>query len=431
MAELEHADLADRETEIVKSRLQRIASIVADSYPQVCADITQRLLDEIPELQGDELLVGLLRASVDENVSAMLHLIGLPISLRNLTAPTAASEYARRLAQRGVNLIALVRSYRIGHARFLDWCVRELDPRKEDPDLVQAITGRMLELSFGYIDRVSEQVVGSYQVERDRWLLTQTAVRASRVHRLLAGQDIDLDATESALGYRLRQHHVAVIGWVPEPTQAGAGLIRLDRLGQSLAADLGCAGRPLFLPYDEAIAWFWLPFGARPTVDWDSIDQLVRAGDPTIQVAVGELEQGVAGFRASHYQASTARNVAVAGRPAHRVTLAERVGPIALMCADLDATRVWVQKTLGPLAGDERNHRALRETLRVFLESGGSYTTAAETLNLHRNTVQYRLNRAKELLPVTITERRSDLELALRACEQLGSVLLREETPPQ
>jgi DNA-binding PucR family transcriptional regulator len=118
--------------------------------------------------------------------------------------------------------------------------------------------------------------------------------------------------------------------------------------------------------------------------------------------------------------------VATAGRPAHRVTLAERVGPIALMCADLDATRIWVQKTLGPLAADDRNYRALRETLRIFLESGGSYTAAAEKLNLHRNTVQYRLNRARELLHAPIEERRSDLELALRACEQLGSVLLRQ-----
>jgi DNA-binding PucR family transcriptional regulator len=95
------------------------------------------------------------------------------------------------------------------------------------------------------------------------------------------------------------------------------------------------------------------------------------------------------------------------------------------MCGDLRGTRVWVQKTLGPLAVDEKNNSVLRETLRVFLESGGSFATAAETLNLHRNTVQYRLQKAKELLPAPIAENRADLELALRACDQLGSVLLR------
>jgi DNA-binding PucR family transcriptional regulator len=66
----------------------------------------------------------------------------------------------------------------------------------------------------------------------------------------------------------------------------------------------------------------------------------------------------------------------------------------------------------------------LRETLRVFLESGSSYAAAAETRNLHRNTVQYRLNKAGELLPAPIIERRADLELALRACDLLSAVLL-------
>jgi DNA-binding PucR family transcriptional regulator len=58
------------------------------------------------------------------------------------------------------------------------------------------------------------------------------------------------------------------------------------------------------------------------------------------------------------------------------------------------------------------------------MEGGRSYTAAAEALNLHRNTVQYRLHKAAELLPNPIAERSSDLELALRACDQLGSVLL-------
>lgn len=411
----------------VDARLAAIASIVSDGFTRIGRDITKVLLTEIPELQGDELLEGLLHASVEENVSAMLHLLGLQVSLDSVAVPSAAAEYARRLAQRGVSVIALVRAYRVGHARFLEWCLRELSDQESQPHLVRAVTHRILQLSFGYIDRVSEQVVGAYQLERDRWLLTQTAVRASRVKKLLAREDLDLDATESALGYRLRQFHVAIVGWVPEPTQAGAGLVRLDRLGQSLAADLGCAGRPLFVPFDESIAWFWLPFGARPNVEWGKLDASVEATDPTIRLGVGELEKGVAGFRASHYQAMTAQNVAIAARPPHRVTLAARVGPIALMCADLEATRVWVRKVLGPLATDQNNHPVLRETLRVFLESGGSYTAAAETLNLHRNTVQYRLNKAGELLPTPITERRADLELALRACDQLGAVLLGDD----
>jgi hypothetical protein len=410
----------------IDERLFSLAEIISDRFTRISRDITRLLLVEIPELKGDELLERLLRASVDENVGAMLHLLGPQVSLDNIAAPTAAAEYARRLAQRGASVIALVRAYRIGHARFLDWCLRELTDQNEDPRLTQAITHRLLQLSFGYIDRVSELVVGAYQMERDRWLLTQTAVRASRVKKLLAHEDIDLDTTESALGYRLRQHHIAIIGWVPEPTPAGEGLVRLDRMGQALAADLGCPGRPLFVPFDESIAWFWLPFGTHPNVDWGKLDTIVGTTDTTIRVGVGELENGIEGFRASHHQAVTAYNVAIAAQPPRRVILAERVGPIALMCGDLDATRFWVQKILGSLATDAKNYRALRETLRVFLESGGTNAAAAQTLNLHRNTVQYRLRKAGELLPTPIADRRSDVELALRVCDQLGSALLRD-----
>jgi DNA-binding PucR family transcriptional regulator len=215
-----------------------------------------------------------------------------------------------------------------------------------------------------------------------------------------------------------------VVGWVPEPTQGGKGLVRLDRLGQALAADLSCTGRPLFVPCDESLAWFWLPFNTRPELDWACMALTLEANDPTIRIAVGELERGVEGFRSTHYQAVGAQNVAGVAEPPGRITFAARVGPIALMCRDIEATRVWVRKVLGPLATDKDNHQTLRETLRVFLEHHRSYSGAAETLNLHRNTVHYRLNKAAELLPNPITERTSDLELALRACHQLGSVLL-------
>ena len=409
----------------VERRLFSIAATIAHGFTHISGDITKLLLTEIPELRGDEVVERLLRASVEENVAAVLHLLEFRESL-DIAAPNAAADYARRLAQRGVSVIALVRAYRVGHARFLKMCLRDFADPEENPALTQDITDRVLDLSFGYIDRVSEQVVDAYQQERDRWLLTQTAVRASRVKKLLAQEDVAIDTTESALGYRLRQNHLAMIGWVPEPTSGGEGLVRLDRLGQALATDLGCTGRPLFVPYDESIAWLWLPFDARAEVDLDKLSAIVEATDPTARVGVGELERGLEGFRASHQQALGAHNVATAAQPPHRVTLAERVGPIALMCGDPLAARVWVQKVLGPLADDEKNHRVLRETLRVFLENGGSYAAAADALNLHRNTVQYRLHKAGELLPTPIANRRSDVELALRACHELGAVLLRD-----
>jgi len=87
--------------------------------------------------------------------------------------------------------------------------------------------------------------------------------------------------------------------------------------------------------------------------------------------------------------------------------------------------RPWVLSTLAGLADDDEHHVRLRETLLVFLQSGGSYKTTAEQLMLHKNTVQYRIRKAKESLGRPVGENRHDVELALRASHWLGSSVLR------
>jgi len=71
----------------------------------------------------------------------------------------------------------------------------------------------------------------------------------------------------------------------------------------------------------------------------------------------------------------------------------------------------------------ERND-GLRDTARVFLQSGGSYTATADQLFLHRNTVQYRIRQAEELRGRPFADGRLDVELALLACHWLGPAVL-------
>jgi DNA-binding PucR family transcriptional regulator len=97
---------------------------------------------------------------------------------------------------------------------------------------------------------------------------------------------------------------------------------------------------------------------------------------------------------------------------------------LALMCHDITSTRDWVQAVLGDLAVDDERHERLRDTVREFLATGGSYATTVEHLTVHKNTVQYRLRKAEELLGYVIPERQADLDLAIRACQQLGAAVL-------
>ena len=65
-----------------------------------------------------------------------------------------------------------------------------------------------------YIDQTSEEVVSAYESEKENWLRNQSAARAGRVRVLLRGEQVDVNAAEAMLGYRLRQHHLGVVTWI-------------------------------------------------------------------------------------------------------------------------------------------------------------------------------------------------------------------------
>jgi len=405
--------------------LAAVAASLSGRLAEVTQDVTEHLAAGIEQLQGDTAILGVLRASVTENITAIFHVFehGMPVD--TIEAPPAAIEYARRLAQRAVPAGALIRAYRVGHERVLQWCLDELARQGREVPVVVAAARRMVELSSGYIDRVTEQVFTVYEHERDRWLLTQTAMRAGRVRALLEDKRVDLGTVEAELGYRLRQQHVGLIAWNPDPASGGAGLARIERLVMAAAQALGCAGRPLLVPRDEASVWAWLPLGRQTNVRWELLHKAVDDADPGTRLAAGALAPGVEGFRLTHQQARLAQELALTAGPAGpRTTAFAQTGPVALLCADLKATRAWVHSTLGALAIDDEPQARLRETARVFLSTGGSFTATAEQLMLHKNTVHYRIRKAEEIRGGPLQESRLDVELALSACRWLGSAVL-------
>ncbi|MFF4395220.1 PucR family transcriptional regulator [Streptomyces sp. NPDC001480] len=405
--------------------LSVVASNVAAHMPEVSQDVWELVIAEIPHLRGDRIILDTLKASVEENIATLLHGFENDMPLNTVDGPAAALDYARRLAQRNVPISSLVRSYRIGHWRFLEWCLDELRRQGPDEKVCTATARLMLELSFGYIDRVSERVIEVYQLERDRWLLGQTAVRAVRVREILAEKHVDADSAESALGYRIGQHHhVGLILWLPRRPLGGEGLARLDRLTSRIAVELNCCANPLFAAREESLAWAWLAFRS-PRVSWDVLASAVEDGDPMAWAAVGDVEPGVEGFRRTHRQAVRAQELAMAAGTGARVTAYAQVAPIALMCTNIEDTRAWVWSVLGALAVDDERCARLRETLQTFFATGCSYTATARHQILHKNTVQYRIRRAEEILGRPLQERRRDLELALLAVQYLGSTFLR------
>lgn len=64
---------------------------------------------------------------------------------------------------------------------------------------------------------------------------------------------------------------------------------------------------------------------------------------------------------------------------------------------------------------DDRRHSALLESLAAYLDAGASLTDAAEQLEVHRNTLTYRLNRIRELLDDDLSDprRRFQIQIAI------------------
>jgi hypothetical protein len=406
-----------------------VCAAVGARQIELTRKIWRGITASMPELRDDDTIEKLLNSSVAENVTTVLHALEHGTSIDNVDAPAAAHEYARRLAQRKISIIALARTYRIGHGEFLATCVEEVAARPYDGSVTAAVVARIVAVSFDYIDRVVEQVITTYQREHDQWLLTRATARAARVRTLLADDPADIDAAESALGYRLRRLHLGVVAWLSGEPGGMHGLTRLEQVGAQAARALEARGRPLFIPRDEALAWIWLPLASDADISREMLEVAFDDGVGSVRVAVGEPAAGLDGFRQTHDQAQRTYGLALAASPGARVTTFTEIGALALICADGDAARRWVAASLKDLAIDDEPHARLRETLLTYLTTG-SYTTAAERMVLHKNTVQYRVGKAEEALGAPVGERRADVELALRACRYLGRPVLREPPAP-
>jgi len=422
-------------------RGQHVDSVISETAAAIIAQLGTRLAEltrtvyhtlttEIPELHGDPQVLELLGASIEGNIDTVFHALQYEIPLEHVQPPTAALEYARRLAQRGVPVTALVRAYRLGQQRLLALILVEIRNSRLDSGLDLDVFDHMTTVISGYIDWVSEQVVGTYTAERERWLENRNHVRAVRVREILDADDVDIEAVTAALGYPLQRTHLALVVWFPEEESSGRELARLERTVRELAESLDAQGAPLFVAVDRVSGWGWIPLGRNVAEDVvDHIRPMVADRPDAPYVAAGCLLPGLDGFRRSHHQALNARAVAAAaGTPARHVTAANEPGlsAAALVGQNVSEARAWVHEILGPLASDSDNDARLRATLRIFLRHG-NYKTAADELNLHFNSVKYRVLRATERRGKPVTDDRLDVELALLVCHWFGATVLAPE----
>jgi hypothetical protein len=359
------------------------------------AELVAATKAEINALEHDERLSGLLEASISENIVAALNVLSNKIDPSTVDAPLSAMSYARRLAQRDVPLVALLRAYRLGQARFVNLCLDAAVRLGRDDTSATMID--LVNITATYVDRISEQVTLAYEIERERWIQDRGVMRRHWVTHLLTAANPDVTHAEAALDYRIGTTHLGVEAWIDQPVDSGDMVNLFTATTSRLQKALGVSGRFLAVPTDERDMQVWFSVPADRQIDIGRVRAELLASDLPVRVALGCTQTGLAGFRRTMREASRVKKLSVsAGRSAPVAIEFTEVAPVALLADDPAELADFVTRTLGGLAGGGARAQWLRETLLAFLRNNRSYADTADELQVHRNTVQYRVNQALE-----------------------------------
>lgn len=270
----------------------------------------------------------------------------------------------------------------------------------------------------------------------------RASLRGEALATLLAGAyagEAQMRLRASQLGYDLTQPHAVL--WIelsdsrttnrdaPAPDAALAAA-----LADALALGLGAWTQTR--PPDQVVALLPLATDRNPQDLLDRIATLITrtAGDgvtrraPDWAAGLGDPATAPAHVRRS---ATEARDAARLGRTifgSQHIARPNDLGVYRLLLALREGGELepFIQRTLEPLLRDARHADILIETLDAFFAANGNSTRAAEALTLHRNSLLYRLNQARELLGQDLNdpELRLSLQLAIKGRRVLR---LREE----
>jgi hypothetical protein len=377
----------------------------------LCARVVARdIAVAFPDLAGDEGFADHLRASVRENLSLLQQVLTgrLPLSAVRLEQPLV---FARVQAQLRIPQTALQRSYRVGFGVMWEGWAEHLAavatasdiPRDEAVRGLARLTAAVLE----YQDHVASQVAESYARVDDALSRSRASVRQGLVREILRGDRASLAPSDLiTLDHDLSAHHVAVV--LPAVAEGAAGQLVIGlRAGTGVRQSLV---HPLDLT--RTAVWLTCPSGWSPDMLRRLRAALTAAG---VEASVSEALSGLDGFRAAVEQAQDVERVRRAWGRLHapRVLTHADVALEILLLRDPDRARRFVRAELGPLADDTSEAARLRETLDASFRLG-SHVAAAEHLQLHEHTVRNRLHRAEEHLGHPLSERRTELQVALR-----------------
>lgn len=417
-----------RENELNEEFAEVSRRLPSDERDAFIVDIFVSLRSDLPEMVDDPWLAELLEASVTENVVSLVNFLKSALSIDDLNATSAALTHARALAQRDVPLASLIRAYRLGHALFLRMTLPIVFEYSSShhSELSQLLVAR----SASFIDKVCREVGQAYEEERSQWFGSRGARQQYWVNEVLSGQSIDVVDAETNLGYRFSGVHVGVQMWLQHSDAGEESRPLLDQARRTITELVRPVGKPLVVPRDERELHAWFPVARDADIPIEAITRkLTTSSDSQVHLALGRPGTGLAGFRTTMTEAQRVRKLLlVSSEPAPVATSYRMLGPVALMTDDVQLLKQYVTHVLKDLAVSGKREATLRKTLRMFLSLNRSFAATAEEMNLHRNSVQYRVHQAMEQCgrDLNETDVTFELQAALSIVHWLGSPVLED-----
>ena len=246
--------------------------------------------------------------------------------------------------------------------------------------------------------------------------MPRSATASSAVSSACATSWTARPSTPATSSTTLALEHVAIV--------AAGGATEVEPALRAVAGELDL--RLLLVQIEPGTIWGWL--GGRK-LDERPWREVIRLNAPEqVMLGIGDAAGGHAGFRASHHEARDA--VRVGRRLGLAVCHFHDVALEALALRDEQFARRFVARELHGLDGPDDRSSKLRDTLRAYFASGHNAAAAAAMLDVHDQTVTYRLRRVEECVGARVSDRRAELELALRlermlSADETGAAALR------
>jgi len=382
--------------------------------------LVEGIYASLMKLDGYRILAPAIRDDIFQSISRsadlwfQLLLTGEPDAEALMTEIENA---ARRRVHQHVPMQAMLRAFQLG-AREIWRASAEL--ARADQALADELLFKISPYLFDYSDRVAQVITRAYMAEQYQ----QARWRDSVLHQLYTVVFHTPDDEESfasalhALGLDATVPRAAIaIDAALDTLQPDVRNGELDRLALTVARHFDVAPDMLIQLWHRGRAIHWIPCAHGASLsqcDRAASERAERAGataEAIRAIGIGLMNCGAAGWAVSANEAIRAMEISARG-PAHRKVF--RYSSIALEESARHTPGVlrYLVSLVEQLASDPD----LLATLIAFFAEGRRRRATADTLGIHPNTLNYRIERIENLLGASLDDAEwiAKLDIALK-----------------